>query len=108
VTTAVSDLPPRDRLRLAEWIGERPETVLAVHGLLSGDGRVWLHGTSASPAAALVESRLVPAEPQGFGDAGALIDLLSVAGRWERVEVDAALAEAIAGRCVDGVDTRDG
>ena len=63
--------------------------------LATGVGSVWLQGQQGSPRAVLVESPLVPGEPRGFGSAEALLDLLSVAGGWSCVEVDAGLAEAM-------------
>lgn len=51
---------------IADWIGERPETVIPVAALLTGEGRVWIEGDPAAPDAVLVESPLVPGEPQGL------------------------------------------
>lgn len=92
---SISDLPIDDRLQLVGWIGERPETVLAVHALLSGHGRVWTTSDSAGFTAALIESRLVPGEPQGFGDAETLFGLLSTADDWRCVEGDLNLADVM-------------
>lgn len=95
MSAAIADFSDDDRFRLADWIGERPETVLAIAALRSGAGRLWIDGEPCGPSAVLVESAVVPGEPQGFGDGDALLRLLDVAERWGCVEVDAALAGSI-------------
>lgn len=95
MTAAISDLLLPERLAIADWVGERPDTVLAVDALLSGHGRVWINGEPTAPSAALIESALVPGEPQAFGDPDALLGLLERADRWTCVEVAPDLAEAI-------------
>lgn len=84
-----------DRASLCQFIGERAEAVLPIAALMSGHGRVWIRGDAAAPAAVLVESGLVPGEPQGFGDGEALLDLLSVADGWTCVEVEPRVADEI-------------
>ncbi len=96
MTADISNLPLPDRLALADWIGERPDTVLVVAALQCGHGRVWLWGKPAAPTAALLESGLTPGEPQGFGDGEALLGLLRVAHQWSGVEVNEVLSDAIA------------
>lgn len=95
--SAIADLPLADRVSLSSWIGESAGAVLANAALLSGNGRVWFHGDAQSPTAALVESALVPGEPQGFGVGEALLDLLTVADGWTCVEVDPMLHDDLSG-----------
>ena len=86
--SVVAELSASERVALAEWIGERPETVLPVAALSAGAARAWVLGPAPDPHAALVESPLVPSEPQGFGSAEALLELLRFADGWACVEVD--------------------
>lgn len=92
---AISRFAEDDRRLVADWVGERPETVLVVAALRSGDGRLWIDGGAAEPSAVLVESSVVPGEPQGFGTGDALLRLLGRAEGWSCVELDAGLASAI-------------
>ncbi len=93
---AITDRSDDERRQLVDWIGERPGTVIAVAALWSGAGRVWIDGDPAAPSAVLVESAVVPGEPQGFGDGEALLRLLVEADGWSCVEVDDRLADEIA------------
>jgi GNAT superfamily N-acetyltransferase len=95
VNASRRDLHADQRRALSEWIGERPDTVLAIHALASGTGRVWLDGTPDSPRAVLVESALVPGEPQGFGDPEGLLELLERADSWRCIEVDGSTATSM-------------
>ncbi|WP_052668935.1 GNAT family N-acetyltransferase [Nitriliruptor alkaliphilus] len=99
------------RRALSEWVGERPDTVLAIHALASGAGRIWLEGTPDTPHAVLVESALVPAEPQGFGDPDGLLELLEHADSWQCIEVDgetaASMRERFAQRWGDAPEVVD-
>jgi RimJ/RimL family protein N-acetyltransferase len=92
---AITDLSPDERRQVVDWIGERPETVIVVAALWSGEGRLWIDGDPAAPSAVLVESASVPGEPQGFGDGEALLQLLAEADGWSCVEVDRCLADEI-------------
>lgn len=74
------------RRSLSEWIGEGPDTVLAIHAFASGTGRSWLGGTPGDPRAVLVESALVPGELQGFGDPEGLLELLERVADWRCIE----------------------
>jgi|GEM_PF-1412653 len=91
----IANLSDRERRQVADWVGERPETVLVVAALRSGDGRAWIDGDPAAPLAALIESALVPGEPQGFGESEALLELLVEADGWGCVEVDDCLGSEI-------------
>lgn len=86
--------PAEDRLALAEFVGDRPETVLAIHALQSGQGRVWVEGLASAPDAVIVESALVPGEPMGFGGPSALVGLLRRIDGWTCLELDAHTAVA--------------
>ena len=71
-------------------IEERPASVLAVHALRTGLGRVWRNDD-----AVLVEPLLVAGEPLAFGAPDAILDLLEQADGWTCVEVDAPTAAAM-------------
>lgn len=88
------------RRAVSGWIGERPDTVLAIHALASGTGRIWLEGPPDAPRAVLVESALVSGEPQGFGDPDGLLELLERADGWRCLEVDDVTAAAMRDRFV--------
>ena len=92
------------RAALVGWIGERPETTIAVGALRSGFGRVSVDGDPMDPAGALVESDLIPGEPQGFGDGAAVLRLLGQATDWRCVEV----GDQLAGEIVDDFSHRWG
>ncbi len=95
VRAAISELSAHQRRLVVNWIGERPETVIVVAALRSGAGRISIDGDPSAPSAVLVESLLVPGEPQGFGDGQALLGLLIDTDRWTCVEVDDSLAQQI-------------
>lgn len=84
---AITHLSQDQRSHLIDWIGERPETVIAVAALRSCAGRVGLDGPFGAPSAALVESALVPGEPQAFGDSRAVLGLLADTDGWTCVDV---------------------
>jgi hypothetical protein len=77
--TAYADLDARERAALVTFIGESASSVLAVHALLDSQGRVWTRGDPARPTAVLIESPLVPGEPQGSGDPATILELLDEA-----------------------------
>lgn len=79
---------------LVAFIGESPETVLAIHALQSRLGRAWASGPS--PQAVIVESAPVPGEPQGFGDPASLLDLLVHAEGWSCIELTPEVADDMA------------
>ena len=95
MSNSIHDLTAEVRQALADWIGEHPETIIAIAALGSGNGRVWIDGSAAAPAAVLIESDLLPSEPQGFGEGAAVLRLLEKATDWSCVEVDSGLADAI-------------
>jgi GNAT superfamily N-acetyltransferase len=83
------------RRELAAWVGERPATVLAIHALAAGTGRLWLEEDRGGPRAAMIESTLTPGEPQGFGDADGLLALLEHADGWRCLEVQRSVAASM-------------
>jgi hypothetical protein len=85
-----------DRERLGAWVGEAPETVLAVHALRSQLGRVWIAGDVNDLEAVLIDSAVNPGEPLGFGQSDALLGLLSRTDGWDCVEVQTGLADDMA------------
>lgn len=97
---SMARVAPALRRAVSGWIGERPDTVLAIHALASGTGRIWLEGTPDAPRAVMVESALVPGEPQGFGDPDGLLALLERADGWQCLEVDDATAADMKDRFV--------
>lgn len=95
---AIHHLTNGERRCLAAWIGERPETVLSVHALSSGAGRIWLEGTPDAPRGVLVEPALTPGEPQGFGQPEALLACLERADALHCIEIDVNTAGTLRGR----------
>lgn len=79
------------RERLADTLGDTPETVIAAHALRRGLCRAYTSG-----AAAIVQWDEEPGEPMGFGeDATALWDLLQSVDGWFCVEVTSTCATAL-------------
>lgn len=93
--TDLAVLVPAQRRRLVEFIGDQPDAVLAVHAVDSRLGRVWLDGDHSSVQAVMVESRLVPGEPMGFGEPLALLGLLREADGWDCIELETTLADTL-------------
>lgn len=93
--TDLGALEPLQRRRLVEFIGDLPDSVLAIHAVDSGLGRVWLDGDDSSVSAVIVESRLVPGEPMGFGEPRALLGLLREAEGWDCIELEPTLADTL-------------
>ncbi len=83
------------RRELAAWVGERPDTVLAIHALAAGIGRLWLEEDRGGPRAVMIESPLTPGEPQGFGDPDGLLALLEQADGWRCLEVQRSVAASM-------------
>lgn len=79
------------REALANRLGDRSETVIAVHALRRSLCRAY-----ASGAAAIVQWDELPGEPMGFGDdAAALWDLLQSVDGWFCVEVTPTCAAVL-------------
>jgi hypothetical protein len=70
-----------DQRSAAEWIGDHPESVVAVHAVVSGQGRAWRRGPAGRPDALIIEPAILPGEAIAYGQAVAVADLLvEVAG----------------------------
>jgi hypothetical protein len=92
----VSELTPADMLRLAEQLGERPQSVIAVSELRKGSARAWLNGDLSDWTAAVVDTTLLPGELLVFGhDAEGAIDILHNVNRWTCVEAEESVARRI-------------
>lgn len=78
---------------LADAIGERPETVIAVHLLRKSLCSSFILGKPSAPDAAIVQSNFCPTEPQGFGaDPEDLWSLLKEIEGWDCIEVNQTIA----------------
>jgi hypothetical protein len=85
----------------AQWLGDRPQTVLPYHGLVTGRCEAWIAGELPEPRALLVRAHYVPTEPFGFGrDAASLIKMLLEAGGWTCINVGDGLMESAAAEFV--------
>lgn len=85
-------------LRLADALGDEPETVISVHLLRRGLARAVVLGRAERLRAAVVQSRLRPEEPTGFGDdPDALWAVLRDLPGWTAVNVPAAVGAPLAG-----------
>jgi GNAT superfamily N-acetyltransferase len=90
-------LPPGEYHRLAEALGDTPETVIAVHRLRHGWCRAWIVGELPHFTAAIVQESFCPSEPSGFGlDARALFRLLEAVEGWDCVNVSQGVAPDLA------------
>jgi len=79
---------PSDCLRLADALGDTPETVISVHKLRRGLCRAYVAGEPSHFDGAVIESFDLPEEPEAFGsDAEALWELLQSVERWNCVNV---------------------
>ena len=107
----MSDFRRLDRLEMfaaAQFLGDRPQTVLPYHGLVTGRCDAWIAGEADEPRAILVRTHFVPTEPFGFGrDAAALCEMVLSIDGWTTLNVGDALLQtmpaalsAATGRCV--------
>lgn len=85
-----------DAAAVADWIGERPATVIAVSALRAGQARWWIDGDPAAPLATLVEPAILPGELLGVGDGETLMTLLERAEGWWCVELESGTATGLA------------
>lgn len=92
---------PIDRVQMfaaARWLGDRPQTVITTHALLTGRCEAWIVGEPDDPRALLIRTHWVPTEPYGFGrDAESLADLLLSIDGWTCINVGGALVETMPG-----------
>jgi RimJ/RimL family protein N-acetyltransferase len=97
VTSRVAELGQRERGVLADALGDRPETVMAVHRLRRGLARAVVSGALHRPRAAIVQAYSVPEEPAGYGDDPVAIwSLLRDLDGWTSVHVALALGPSLA------------
>ena len=83
VPIAAMALDSAARVRLAEALGDTPQTVIAVHRLRRGLGRAWVDGDPARFRAAIVQGDDLPDEPDAFGaDPEAIWELLQHVEGW--------------------------
>ena len=82
--------------RLADWIGDTPESAISRHLLARGLARAYIASGAGCIVAALVQATGDPGEPVGFGSDGrALWALLREASGWFCVSVSADAAPAL-------------
>lgn len=85
---AYSELDPADRRRLADALGDSPETVIAVHLLRRGLCRAYVSGSPSRFDGAVVQATHLPEEPTGFGnDPEVLWGLLESVSGWTCMNV---------------------
>jgi hypothetical protein len=76
-------------LKLAEVLGDTPETAISVHLLKRGLCRAYVAGTVSNFDGAIVQNIRDPAEPMGFGsNPEVLWELLKSVHGWDCVEVE--------------------
>ncbi|MBW3632540.1 MAG: GNAT family N-acetyltransferase [Chloroflexi bacterium] len=87
----------RERLVLADALGDTPETVMAVHRLRHGLARAVVAGPLHRPCAVIVQAYSVPEEPAGYGDdPEAIWSLLRDLDGWISIHVALALGPPLA------------
>ncbi len=85
---AYRELDPRDLGRLADALGDSPETVIAVHLLRRGLCRAYASGSPSRFGGAVVQATHLPEEPTGFGnDPEVLWGLLESVSGWTCMNV---------------------
>ena len=85
---AYRELDPGDRVRLADALGDSPETVIPVHRLRRGLCRAYVSGSPSRFDGAIVQGTRLPEEPIGFGNAPEVLwDLLAAVRGWTCVNV---------------------
>ena len=81
---------------LADVLGDRPETVIAVQVLEHGLCKAYVPGTPSPFTGAIVQTATLPGEPVGFGaDPQVLWELLKMIEGWRCVLVDAGCASGL-------------
>jgi hypothetical protein len=79
--------------RLADTLGDTPETVISVHLLRQGLCRAYVAGSPSQFDGAIIQALHLPGEPTGFGEnAAALWDLLQGVDGWDCVNVTSTCA----------------
>ncbi len=89
-------LNPGDMQILANFLGDTPETVLAVHSLRRQNCRAYVIGEFPAIQAALVQIAASPSEPQAFGTNGeAIWTLLQAIQGWTCINVASEMAKSV-------------
>jgi hypothetical protein len=89
-------LDPAECQKLADSLGDTPETVISVHLLKRGLCRAYLAGNLLRFDGAIIQALDFPDEPMGFGkDAAVLWNLLRVVQGWACVNVTPTCAPAL-------------
>ncbi len=89
-------LDPADCVRLADALGDTPETVISVHKLTRGLCRAYVTGDPSHFDGALIEGFDLPEEPAAFGsDAEVLWQLLQSVNGWTCVNAPQAIAREL-------------
>jgi len=77
-----------DCLKLAETLGDRPETTIQIHLLRHGFCWAYVVGEPSKFDGVIIQSKLDPAEPTGYGsDAKVLWSILKSLKDWDCIEV---------------------
>ena len=93
---ACQPLSPGDCSRLADALGDTPETAISAHKLRRGLCRAYVAGDPSHFDGAVIESFDLPEEPAAFGaDPEVLWGLLQSVEGWECVNVASAIAPAL-------------
>ncbi len=81
---------------LADFLGDSPETVLAMHALRRQNCQAYIVGELPQVQAALLQISSFPNEPQAFGtDANAILTMLQAIQGWDCVNVASEVAESV-------------
>ena len=89
-------LASTEMLLLAEWLGDSPETVLAVHALRRQNCQAYTVGEFPRIQTALLQLNSFPNEPQAFGtNAEAILTMLQAIPGWDCVNVASEVAESV-------------
>ena len=90
------DLDQKERMALADALGDTPETTIAVHRLRNGFCRAYIAGNPEHFRGAIVQEDFCADEPAGFGsDPEVLWDLLKSVEGWGCVNVSSECAESL-------------
>ena len=88
---------PEEFAAVAAWIGDSPETTIAVHHLCRRQCLVAISGTLTKPRTVVVQSHDGPEEPTAFGfEASAVWQALRLLSGWTCVNVAPAIATDLA------------
>lgn len=91
------ELKADEKRLLAESLADAPENCIEVHFLRRNLCRAWIAGDPRSPLASLIQPQVSPDELRAGGAPEDIWNLLQGIGSWASVEVDAGLADTLAG-----------